>query len=120
MDILGRKHFEEKSSASHRATLLDVVEEVGLSRSDANAFLDTDELVDFVWDSYGATIREKGIEAIPFFVFLPPGSDGGPFRQGDRGGKSYVVRGSADPQTFFKVFDTIWTQDMGHTAASGL
>jgi len=98
MDALGKRHFEQRSSASHSSTLLDVIAELGLSRSAAEQFLQSDELEAEVWRSYGSTIREKGIHAIPFFVFNSLTTNGGPFRNGN--GKHTVVRGSGDPATF--------------------
>ena len=69
MSALNLRHFEQRQSASERATLLAAVAEVGLDTDAAAAFLDTDELADAVWRSYGATIREKGIHSIPLFAF---------------------------------------------------
>ena len=93
MDALGKRHFEQRSSASHSSTLLDVIAEapnppcpfhrtrptmwpaqpqplatppprnidpchqLGLSRSAAEQFLQSDELEAEVWRSYGSTIR---------------------------------------------------------------
>ena len=108
MSALNLRHFEQKQSASERATLLAAVAEVGLDTDAAAAFLDTDELADAVWRSYGATIREKGIHAIPLFAFHAPqiGAQGGPFRAaGDD--EAYVVRGSMDDGYFLELLETI-------------
>lgn len=105
MSALARRHFEERKSASHRSTILEAVEEIGLEVSEAKAFLDTDELKDQVWLSYGSTIREKGIHAIPFFVFNSPLDDGGPFRSGK--GDAIIVNGSGDEQQFLEIFEQI-------------
>ena len=45
MDHLGHRHFEQRKSASHRATLLDAAAAAGLDASALGAFLDSDELV---------------------------------------------------------------------------
>ena len=49
----------------------------------AQAFLETEGLEEEVWRSYGDTIREAGIRAIPLFAYSVPelGAVGGPFRQ---------------------------------------
>ncbi|KAH8053332.1 hypothetical protein JL722_9557 [Aureococcus anophagefferens] len=65
MDHLGHRHFEQRKSASHRATLLDAAAAAGLDASALGAFLDSDELVADVWTSYGSTIHEKGINQRP-------------------------------------------------------
>lgn len=105
MTALGKKHFEQRKSASHRATILEAVEEAGLDRKAAEALLNTDELKDKVWKSYGSTIHEKGIHAIPFFIFNSPLTDGGPFRDGK--GRPEMVNGSGDPEQFLEVFEKI-------------
>ena len=66
---------------------------VGLDRADAAAFLETDELVDEVWRSFGDTIHVKDIHAIPLFVFNVPVIDatGGPFRSPGRY-EAYVIQ----------------------------
>lgn len=104
MSALARRHFEEKRSASHRSSILDAVAEAGLDRNAAAAFLDTDELKDVVWQSYGSTIREKGIHSIPLFVFNSPLTDGGPFGTGQ--GKAVIINGSGDEAQFLQVFDS--------------
>lgn len=106
MDALAVRHFERRQSASARSTLLAACEEVGLDPGAAAAFLDTDELEAEVWRSYGSTIREKGIHAIPYFVFNGPGSEGGPFRAGVPG-EGYTIRGSANPETFLRIYERI-------------
>lgn len=103
MSALSRRHFQERKSASHRNTLLEAAEEATLDVDAARAFLDTDELVADVWRSYGSTIHDKGIHAIPFFVFNSPLTDGGPFRSGS--GRPVVVNGSGDEATFLDIFE---------------
>ena len=34
-------------------------------------YLETDELEDYVWQSYGDTIKKHDIRAIPYFIFGP-------------------------------------------------
>ncbi|CAE8643195.1 unnamed protein product [Polarella glacialis] len=105
MSALAQRHFEQRKSASHRTTLMEVVEEIGLNVVEARQFLETDELVAEVWRSYGETIHDKGIHAIPFFVFNSPLTDGGPFRSGK--GEPAIVKGSGDPPTFLRVFEQL-------------
>lgn len=106
MSRLAPKHFEECKSASHRATILDAAEEAGLDRQALRAFLETDELKAEVWKSYGSTINEKGIHAIPFFCFNSPLTDGGPFRNGT--GTPLIVKGSANKDHFLAVFEKLY------------
>ena len=105
------RHFEQAQSASKRQTLLEVCTEVGLDRDAADSFLDTDELEAEVWSSYGSTIREKGIHAIPFFVLQGPQGEGGPFRAGGPNTGERTVRGSADPATFLKIYEGIVAEE---------
>mmetsp|Transcript_4079 Transcript_4079/g.11072 ORF Transcript_4079/g.11072 Transcript_4079/m.11072 type:complete len:218 (-) Transcript_4079:173-826(-) len=101
MDALNRGHFERKLSASERENLLRAVDEVGLDRAAAAAFLESDEGVDAVWKSYGDTIRKHRIHAIPYLVFnLASVTDGGPFRGGSG---EVTVSGSASAEEFFDV-----------------
>lgn len=108
MSALARKHFEERTSASHRATILAAAEEAGLNTEALQAFLNTDELRDEVWRSYGSTIKEKGIHAIPYFVFNSPLTDGGPFRSGK--GRPVIINGSGDEAQFLEVFEHLYAQ----------
>ena len=66
----------------------------------AAAFLDSDELEDEVWRSYGETIRTANIRAIPLFAFNVPSLDavGGPFRPA--GAYESTSRGSSGRQNF--------------------
>lgn len=105
MSALARRHFEEQTSASHRATILAAAEEAGLDVKAAESFLNTEELKTEVWRSYGSTIHEKGIHAIPYFVFNSPLTDGGPFRSGK--GKPIVINGSGDEDLFLEVFEKL-------------
>mmetsp|Transcript_37532 Transcript_37532/g.120423 ORF Transcript_37532/g.120423 Transcript_37532/m.120423 type:complete len:214 (-) Transcript_37532:485-1126(-) len=120
MDEVGKRHFERRQSASHRSTLLQAATAVdGLDPKALDAFLDTDELEDFVWQSYRATIHDKGIHAIPFFSFGLPGdhtlfrkggSQGGGHEGGGGGHEGLVVRGSANPETFCAIFESLLEQ----------
>jgi len=109
MDFLGHRHFEQKKSASHRATLLDAATATGLDAAALDAFLDTDELIDDVWKSYGSTIHEKGINAIPYLVFGPVGMRS-PFRDGPRA--SITINGSGDPEQFVEVFEELLRREL--------
>jgi len=104
MDELGHRHFEQKKSASHRKTLLDAATASGLDANALDAFLSTDELVADVWGSYGSTIDEKGIHAIPYLVFGLEGMRS-PFRDGPL--PNITINGSGDPQQFLEVFEQL-------------
>eukprot|EP01051_Picozoa_sp_SAG22_P022272 SAG22_NODE_5275_length_1048_cov_1.418335_2_plen_268_part_01 len=82
MDALNRRHFQERQSASLPSTLLAAAKEAGLETAAVQRFLETDELVDVVWKSYGETIKQRGIHSIPLFAFSVPeiNATGGPFR----------------------------------------
>ena len=105
MTCLNERHFEQQTSASERPTLLAAAKEAGLDVDAATALLNTDELVDDVWESYGDTIHGRGIHSIPLFVFNVPqlGLVGGPFRRGGKG-TPFVLNGSMDMPTFLKTF----------------
>ena len=105
MDALGTCHFQTKESASDRATLLKCAEQVGLDADALNLFLDSDELYDEVWHSYGHTIRGMDIHSIPVFVFSLA-SIGGPFR--DNNGETFIHNGSGSPEDFVRVFETAY------------
>ena len=106
MSALNTLHFEQRQSASVRATVLAAARTAGLDVAAATAFLDGDELEDDVWRSYGATIREAGIRAIPLFAFSLPAIDasGGPFRDAGKY-EAYVVRGSSEKAGFEQLFE---------------
>mmetsp|Transcript_24599 Transcript_24599/g.68508 ORF Transcript_24599/g.68508 Transcript_24599/m.68508 type:complete len:158 (-) Transcript_24599:467-940(-) len=105
MSALARRHFEQRKSASHDATILECAGEAGLDVDACRAFLATDELRADVWRSYGSTIHEKGIHAIPFFVFNSPATDGGPFRNGK--GEPEIEHGSGSQARFLEVFERL-------------
>jgi len=108
MSALNKRHFEQRESASDRKTLLAAADEVGLNVEAAAAFLDTKELEDVVWRSYGETIHDRRIHSIPLFAFCVPaiGAVGGPFRTGGADA-AYVVRGSMDADYFLDLFETV-------------
>lgn len=109
MDEINFRHFQQRQSASDRATLLEAVRTVGLDEKAAAAFLDTDRLTKEVWDSYGKTIREHNIHSIPLFVFHHPdsGAQGGPFRAPGRVRGPWTINGSMDAETFLATFEHI-------------
>lgn len=120
MTALNRRHFTQAQSASERPTLLAACQEVGLDPDAASAFLDTDELEEEVWRSYGDTIHKYGIHAIPFFLFHHPasGAVGGPFRDaGDA--DPWIVNGSMDSDHFLGIFTEIRTRALRNTSATG-
>jgi len=108
MSALNRRHFELQQSASERTTLLAAAREVGLDADAATAFLDSSELEDDVWRSYGRTIRELRIHSIPLFALSVPTLDaiGGPFRA-PGAYEAYIVRGSMDAEYFLTLFEVL-------------
>mmetsp|Transcript_52310 Transcript_52310/g.122694 ORF Transcript_52310/g.122694 Transcript_52310/m.122694 type:complete len:177 (-) Transcript_52310:319-849(-) len=120
IDRLNYRHFELGESASARSTVLAACKDVGLDADTVEQFLNTDELTDAVWKSYGDTIRKHNIHSIPFFVFSVPELNlvGGPFRgggpeRGHRGGQSraegepWIVNGSMSSDYFLRLFNDI-------------
>jgi len=105
MDELGKRHFERATSASDRATLLECAAAVGLSSAELDAFLDSDQLREEVWRSYGDTVRDMGIHSIPLFVFSLE-ANGGPFREGV--GATFTHGGSGSPEAFDQLFQRAW------------
>lgn len=107
MEVFNRNHFTLRKSASSRASLLEAVEEAGLDRAEAAAFLATDRYEAEVWRSYGDTIRKHGIHAIPYMVFNGPSTKGGPFRANGVGSGEVVVNGSSSPEEFYAILTRI-------------
>eukprot|EP00928_Gymnodinium_smaydae_P084491 TRINITY_DN67763_c0_g1_i1.p1 TRINITY_DN67763_c0_g1~~TRINITY_DN67763_c0_g1_i1.p1 ORF type:complete len:159 (+),score=15.27 TRINITY_DN67763_c0_g1_i1:420-896(+) len=105
MSALARRHFEQQKSASHDATILQCVQEAGLDVDACRKFLATEELRAEVWESYRSTIDEKGIHAIPLFIFNSPATDGGPFRNGN--GKPEIEHGSGNVARFVDIFERL-------------
>lgn len=109
MAALSSRHFEQGSqgeSASKRPTLLAAAREAGLDVAAAEAFLDTDELRDEVWESYGEMPR-RGISGIPLFCFSVPaaGLFSGPFRESNA---DAVINGSSNIQQFLQLLNAIY------------
>lgn len=113
MTALSNRHFQQGSqgeSASKRPTLLAAAQEAGLDAETVTAFLDSDELHDEVWRSYGEMPR-KGINAIPLFCFSVPEVNlwSGPFRDANA---DATVNGSGDMAQFLYLFKQLYK----HTA----
>ena len=113
MTALSDRHFQrgsEGESASKRTTLLAACDEVGLDRAAAEAFLDSNELHDEVWRSYGEMPR-KGITGIPLFCFSIPevGLWSGPFRDANA---DATINGSGNKAQFRQLFEQLYQ----HTA----
>jgi len=109
MAALSSRHFEQGStgeSASKRPTLLAAAQEAGLDVAAAEAFLDTNELYDEVWESYGEMPRRK-INGIPLFCFSVPevGLYSGPFRDSNA---DAVINGSSNKQQFLQLLNAIY------------
>jgi len=109
MTAINKRHFEQRECLGDRPILMSAVEEVGLDVAAAEAFLDTDELVDTVRHWYDATIHQKGIHSIPLFCFHVPTIDagGGPFRKRGSGGEAYIINGSMHDDYFLQLFEVI-------------
>jgi len=103
MEHLSSGHFQRKKSASHHSSILAAAARAGLPEDGVRVLLEGDELKKEVWSSYGSTIREKGIHAIPLFIFNGPHSQDGPFRSGSKG-EAVIINGSGDTETFKAVF----------------
>jgi len=116
MSALARRHFEQQKSASHDATVLECAEEAGLDVNACRAFLATEELRAEVWKSYGSTIDEKGIHAIPLFIFNSPVTDGGPFRDGK--GKPEMEHGSGSRDRFLQIFEHLLSISDGNVVSA--
>ena len=109
MSALSDRHFQKGSdgeSASKRPTLLAAAQEAGLDTAAVEAFLDSDELHDEVWRSYGEMPR-KGITGIPLFCFSIPevGLLSGPFRDANA---DATINGSANKAHFLHLFEQLY------------
>lgn len=107
---MSKRHFEMSQSNADRQTLLAAVSDVeGLDVAAAKAFLDTDELADEVWRSYGRTQKWYGITEIPVFSFNRPGvpSAFSPAFKEEAMPHPIIVIGSASIDIFEKVFDEL-------------
>jgi predicted DsbA family dithiol-disulfide isomerase len=67
VEALFRANFTEGRDISDRQTLLDVVAEVGLDRSKAEAVLNSDDGLEAIKDA-DALARRVGAEGVPFFI----------------------------------------------------
>eukprot|EP00746_Dinoflagellata_sp_MGD_P026845 gnl/MRDRNA2_/MRDRNA2_16328_c0_seq1.p1 gnl/MRDRNA2_/MRDRNA2_16328_c0~~gnl/MRDRNA2_/MRDRNA2_16328_c0_seq1.p1 ORF type:complete len:293 (+),score=61.55 gnl/MRDRNA2_/MRDRNA2_16328_c0_seq1:360-1238(+) len=105
ISALSRMHFEERRSATCRDTLVAAAEEAGLDRTATLRFLDSRELEQEVWRSYGDCPRRLGIHSIPMLIFNGPTTNGGPFRDGTE--TAEIARGSCDMETFLGIFERI-------------
>lgn len=103
MEHLSSGHFQHQKSASHHSSILAAAAKAGLPEDGVKKLLASDELKEEVWRSYGSTIREKGIHAIPLFIFNGPHTQDGPFRSG-KTGKAIIINGSGDAESFKAVF----------------
>ena len=109
MHRLSNRHFQQGSqgeSASKRPTLLAAAQEAGLDAQTVTAFLDSDELHDEVWRSYGEMPR-KGITGIPLFCFSIPevGLYSGPFRDATA---DATINGSANRAQFRHLLEQLY------------
>jgi len=109
MTALSDRHFQQGSqgeSASKRPTLVAAAYEVGLDVAKVEAFLDSDELHEEVWRSYGEMPR-KGINGIPLFCFSIPevGLWSGPFHDANA---DATVHGSANQAQFLHLFEQLY------------
>ena len=69
-EALSARHFSQGETNADVETILAAVGDVsGLDVDGAAAFLETDEFVDEVWESYGRMIKHFGITEIPVFSF---------------------------------------------------
>lgn len=96
VDAMGHQYFERCKGVVHREALLQAVDEAGLDVKAAAAFLDTDELSNVVWQSYGDTLK-RGIHSIPQFSFSHAADSEG-----------ITVSGSGNMQMFLNVFEQIF------------
>src|SRR5437763_14577482 len=67
VEALFRAYFTEGRDISSRQTLLDVVAEAGLDRSQAEALLESEEGMDAVKQAQ-AQVRRFRVEGVPFFI----------------------------------------------------
>jgi len=111
---LAKLHFEERQSVTKRSTLLKAVAAAGLSQASAESFLDSDEFVKDIWQSYGDTLRKHNLHSIPVFFFNGPSTNGGPFRGGSNDSCT-KVHGSGNAEQFAAAFEEV----LKRTSAGG-
>lgn len=106
VNVLAHLHFEKQESATKRSTLFKAVEAVDLDVDAFREFLDSDDMVDHVWKSYGDTIKKHEIHSIPLFIFNGPLTNGGPFRDGSD--SAVKIHGSANCDEFVAALERIF------------
>lgn len=108
-------HFEKGHTNDDRETILAAVGEVpGLCVDAAAAFLETDGMVDVVWQSYGRMIKHFGITEIPVFAFNRlggPSAFSADFIQ-DVTPTPYIIVGSASVEIFTDVLEHILAETL--------
>eukprot|EP01052_Picozoa_sp_SAG31_P007732 SAG31_NODE_373_length_16597_cov_21.519518_4_plen_188_part_00 len=107
MEALSHRHFELAETCADRSTVLAAVGDVeGLDQSAAASFLETDELISDVWESYRLMIKYYGITEIPVFSFTRPGAPSvfSPAYTEGVSPRPYIVVGSASIDIFQEVF----------------
>ena len=106
-EALSARHFSQGETNADVETILAAVGDVpGLDVDGAAAFLETDEFVDEVWQSYGRMIKHFGITEIPVFSFSRLGAPS-PFDPTFTEGVDatpYIVVGSSSVDIFKDVF----------------
>lgn len=129
MDRLNYQHFELGKSASSLESVLEACghESVSIDVDAAEEFLQTKELEEEVWKSYGDTIHKYKVHSIPLFVLKVPSINamGGPFPSddGDNLDKEegvstpcstsevklppWIMNGSFSPDEFLDIFEDI-------------
>jgi predicted DsbA family dithiol-disulfide isomerase len=110
VEALSSRHFEKGQTNDDLETLLAAVADVpGLDQGAAAAFLETDDLVDFVWQSYGRMIKHFGITEIPVFAFNRLGGPSAfsPSFVHDITPTPYIIVGSASVDIFTQVLENI-------------
>ena len=93
---IGRRYFEQATQLADHAMLLDAVEQIGLDRAAAAAYLDSDGGFDAV-EFHVSSAHGAGINSIPVFIFSSGGDN--PYQE--------TVHGSADVERFSEVFRAI-------------
>lgn len=114
VSALANLHFEKQQSVTKRSTLMEAVDKAGLDCQAFERFLESDELVADVWNSYRDTISSYGIHSIPLFIFNGPLTNGGCFRDGSS--TAVQVNGSANPSEFAAAFEKVYFKNRASLA----
>lgn len=93
LDRLYKAYFTDGIHVVDRVALLDVAAEVGLSRDDVKAMLDSDAYADAV-EADQAQAARYGAGGVPFFVI-----DG-----------KYGISGAQEPALFAQALDQVWAE----------